>query len=374
MYLEELPGVLAWAEESPVLTTLHAKYIVLLDRRLDELCRRVAAADPQLAEVTRSAVVTLGEDGAARVLCHPEVSYRLLWPTHHDDADAALFVASVASGVADPVGRDPLSNPVLVGYSGSVLGTAGEELAPWSLAASLPLDCSSPFALTADVAGTSIRLDRPAPPLDVDQLLVSVSRTAEAARAIEVTVPAAWSMVARFTKSLMLLPDAEARTQFSSGSSGQFVGRSVLANPHLDKVRVEHIAEAIVHEAIHSVLYMDEQHDPWVLDPELYAGPMRIDSPWTGNPLPLRPYLQACFVWYGLLGFWSAALGKEPFDRDVVRERLHVATSGFLRGDLTGRLGDVSSHLSPEVTGAVSELQQMVVSWFPVAVPAGSGS
>ena len=66
------------------------------------------------------------------------------------------------------------------------------------------------------------------------------------------------------------------------------------------------IAEALVHEAIHSLLYMQERCHPWV-PAELYAPVPRVVSPWRGRNLALRPFLQACFVWYGILQFWGKA-------------------------------------------------------------------
>jgi hypothetical protein len=88
---------------------------------------------------------------------------------------------------------------------------------------------------------------------------------------------------------------------------------------------------------------------------------MRIASPWTRNPLPLRPFLQACFVWYGLLTFWSSALGRSGFDRAAVRDRLDLAASGFFRGDLLDRVRMVDDRLAPELLDAVTSLQEMVV-------------
>jgi len=278
--------------------------------------------------------------------------------------EAVGYIGALAEDLRTPAVGDSMVNPVKYARRREVHAPDGSVVGDWQWAPQLPMDAGSPYAATVDVAGTSIRIPQPQAPYATEELAASLAKTSRAARGIQTAAPWAWDMVQDFTTMLLLLPDREAPTQFSSGSSGQFVGRSVVANAHLSKVRVEHVAEALVHEAIHGVLYMDEQHDPWVLDAALYAGPMRIASPWTGNPLPLRPYLQACFVWYGLLSFWAQALPSGAFDRVVVRERLHVALSGFLRGDLLERVAYAAPSLSREVRNGVSALQASVAGSF----------
>ena len=362
MYLRDLPAIFAWEEPSETLTVLHARYVALLATRLGALMGRVTArgTGPEAADVGTLVDMAPAETLTA-VLSAPEVSFRLLWPAHHDDTDALGFIGETLRGVVDRPPASRLSHPLLVATDPDVLGLDGSVVARWPLARELPLDVASPFALSADVVGTLIRLPEPGPCLSATDVRATVLKLGGAVAKIADGVPPAWDVVRDFTKVVMLLPDRNAPSQFSSGSSGQFVGRTVLSNPHLPAVTQVHLAEALVHEAIHSVLYMDEQHDPWVLDPALYAGPMRIASPWTRNPLPLRPFLQACFVWYGLVTFWSSALGRCRFDRTAVRDRLDLAASGFFRDDLLDRVRAVEDRLSPELLEAVTSLQETVV-------------
>lgn len=337
MYLTDLPEIFTWQAQNAVLTQLHQQYVELLLERLGQLIGRLRlAGHDELADGALTRVGQLPDQELAALLCEPEVSYRLLWPTHHRDVDSGLFVQSTLSD----------RGAALTARRLRVIG--------------LPTDVGSEFALTVDVTGTKSRLSEPRPALPSDALVSTLSRLEVAASQISAGVPAAWRIVEDFTKVLILLPDLDAPMQLSSGSSGQFVGRTVIANPHLGKVTPVELAEALVHESIHSVLYMDEQLDAWVLDDSLYAGPERVTSPWTGNPLPLRPYLQACFVWYGLLSFWSEAMCRCTFDGEKAKERFSIAVAGFLRGDLLGRVDGVSNRLSGELRAAVAELQSRV--------------
>ncbi|MFE5026282.1 HEXXH motif-containing putative peptide modification protein [Streptomyces sp. NPDC056656] len=64
------------------------------------------------------------------------------------------------------------------------------------------------------------------------------------------------------------------------------------------------LVDTILHEAIHSLLYMVEAGEKWFTDPD----PRRSGkvSPWSGRNLPLHSFVHACFVWFGLMSFWSA--------------------------------------------------------------------
>jgi HEXXH motif-containing protein len=296
----------------------------------------------------------------ATTLAAPEVSYRLLWPMHHEDLQAAGFIRD-ALRTAYAAARALQVEPAqwLADGSGCV-DAAGRVSRPWVRPGGLPVDFGSPYALATDVSGERLRAPTLRQPLVAEEIEAVQTKLHAAAEATARAAPHAWRMALDFTKALILIPDLGAPQQFSSGSSGQFVGRSVLANPQLAKVGAVQIAEALVHEAIHAVLYMDEQHDAWVLDDALYAGPLRITSPWTGNRLPLRPFLQAAFVWYGILTLWSRVRTDDAFEPQGVRARLNEAAAGFLRGRLLDRVGPAIDRLAPELLQSVDALQGSV--------------
>lgn len=362
MFLRDLPRIFTWEEAAPELVRLHRSYLALLAERVAQLVaalRGPGGAD-ELSDELLDLLQRIPNEDLARTLAAPEVSYRLLWPAHHDRLEAARFVVS-ALRTADAAARAlPRGEISWIADGHAYLDPSGAVVEPWGCPGGLPLDYGSPYALATDVSGERIRAGIVRPPLAPDEVAathVLLQRAVEATRA---AVPHAWTMASTFTKALILLPDPDAPAQFSSGSSGQFVGRSVFANPQLPKVTEVHLAEALVHEAIHAVLYMDEQHDAWVLDPALYAGPIRITSPWTGNRLPLRPFLQAAFVWYGLLSFWARAREAGAFADTLVRERLNECCAGFLRVDLLAQVASVRDSLAPELVEALGELQQGV--------------
>jgi hypothetical protein len=100
---------------------------------------------------------------------------------------------------------------------------------------------------------------------------------------------------------------------------------------------------------------------------ELYGPDARARSLWTGTPLPLRSYLQACFVWYGLLHFWAAAVKAGTFDPRRVRSRIEQATIGFLRAPVLDQVAPYREGIAEVLLDTVDELQERVVATFGAA-------
>jgi hypothetical protein len=99
--------------------------------------------------------------------------------------------------------------------------------------------------------------------------------------------------------------DTQCPNAFSSGSFRDLPGLSLLCNVHLDIASPFLIADAIVHEAIHTQIYRYEAlGNNRLVSRE--AINERVCSPWTGRSLRLDSFIQACFVWFGLHHFWDA--------------------------------------------------------------------
>ena len=86
----------------------------------------------------------------------------------------------------------------------------------------------------------------------------------------------------------------------------------------------EVLADGVVHEAIHGLLFLEQLDKEWADDwTTLSAG--TAQSPWTGRVLPAGAYLEACFVWYGLVNFSLIAIDSDEFDTDGAAELTALA-------------------------------------------------
>jgi HEXXH motif-containing protein len=127
--------------------------------------------------------------------------------------------------------------------------------------------------------------------------------------------------------SLRFEPGAPAK--INSSSFSQFIGLALLVNPHLPAVDVEKLTDSIVHESIHSMLFMlEEVEAPFLLD--RLSAKIMVTSPWSGNVINLHAYLHACLVWYGLYRFWRRVSSTGEYSAERRRALQDKARSGFV--------------------------------------------
>ena len=144
---------------------------------------------------------------------------------------------------------------------------------------------------------------------------------------------AAVSPAAQFTQTFLtqvsLRFEPGAPTTVNSSSFSQFIGLALFVNPHLPGVDVEKLTDLIVHEAIHSMLFMiEEVESPFLLDRS--SAKIMVKSPWSGNVINLHAYLHACLVWYALYWLWHRASSTDKFSTERCKALQEKARSGFL--------------------------------------------
>lgn len=155
---------------------------------------------------------------------------------------------------------------------------------------------------------------------------------------------------------------------FYSSSPERMIGATILWNLSTPGVTVEMVAEALVHEAIHSLLDMDSglradgdaPGGAWMPAAMLADGTSRTVSPWTGAPLSVAIFVHACVVWYALFTLWRDLLsGGAGIDRAEAVRLLRRATAGFFDRpeDQLARFADV---LAPDLIPGIAALGSRV--------------
>jgi len=352
-----MPNVLCWDGDDVVLREVHASYIQLLADRLGQELGNLHANNGESGSRAIALLRSLPESAFERFISAPETSCRLLWRASHTHEEVADFFLSSLTAELARAG-DNVNSPardIWTALGDFCLRPDGSTFSAPVLLGLPPLDFDSPYATDLDLSGRAATTLVPRDRLDSEEKKLALERLRSAADGIRRISPQVHQFVRSFTKVLILQRDPEAPSMFASGSSGQFVGRSVLSNPQLPSVDDVDVAEGLVHEAIHSLLYMQEQQKRWV-DPAFYGAEKRTHSPWTGNHLPLRPYLQACFVWYGLVHFWAMALAEGIFPPGRVRERLVQSMSGFLDDSFEEPLVTYGDKIADELLAAINRI------------------
>ena len=368
--IDTIPIVLAWQSGGANATAVFRSYVHLLSDAFSAFLRRLSRSESGLADRLAVLVREVSDDAFLRVLTAPETSFRLLWNGGVSDAARAeFFLSAFRAEVAREHGSHRFEIETWTALGDIGFGPDGDVLGNWRLEGMMPLDFGSPLAratATAEMELDGERLDFQ--PFSDEEIARVLTRLAAAGRAIRDTSQEVMDFATTFNRVLVCVKDAVAPFSFASGSTGQYVGRSFLANPHLTNVDEVAIAEGIVHEAVHGLLFMLERRNRWVAD-ALYMGPARIVSPWSGNPLRLRPYLQACFVWFGLLHFWGLALGAGAFSAARVRSRISTCVQGFLGGSLVDAVNSFIDGISPDLIETIAVMQAHVVESVSDTVP-----
>lgn len=196
------------------------------------------------------------------------------------------------------------------------------------------------------------------------QICGLVQETLDFVRAVNLR---AYSLV-KSSISVLAVGEDHSRPEMTGSASWALeIGVTGLINLMSGKWHVAKIANGLVHEAIHGLLYKIELAFPFY-DPEA-ATQVKVVSPWSQRTLQLHSFVHACFVWYGLWNFWRLAPSIDQ--RDSLLEQ---AARGFVApGPLGNVSSDVHASVHPMVRAAIEEMTRRVAtteSLFAAGVPA----
>jgi hypothetical protein len=373
MLMSNIPEALTWATKPHNLDGAYVAYMEFLSESLGRTLARIVQENVGGGEALVEELRDLGDVSFTRLLTAPETSYRLLWPARHSTSEISQFLRR--SVLAERCRTDTTAtvNEIVWTPVGDMrFSPDGEVFSSPVVKGLMPLDFDSPYALNADLSTMNkADISRREAFNDVEKDVV-LERLTNARDGIVKTSGSLLDFVVALTKVLVLQKAPAGPPKIFTRSPERYLGLSVFTNPHLSNVDDVDIAEGLVHEAIHSLMDMDEvtcrmsksREQHWYYNDTLYDGASRTTSPWTGSALALPTYFQATFVWYGLLHFWCMALEAGAFLRSRVKGRIVQAASGFLGRPLLDQVGNYTSEISPELLAAVERMQEHVKSSF----------
>lgn len=367
-----LPDILSFVP-GPGLAALRRRFLLLVGDALGSRIAAIAIREPALGATLRARLDALPSDGLLRLLNAPETIHRVLWPHQHDADELARFIRLAVEAEHAREGRaHDLAGPTWTALGDAMVGGAND-------APTLGLPDFPPIVLGDPQRRRPTADEAVAEPADAalvpaDALPEVVARLREAGRRMRACGAEIWAFTREFTPTLVLRAGGGAAAPFGSSSPERYVGRSILWNPHDPAATVEDLAEAMVHEAIHTVMdsadaLLTRTTPPgvrWITKPGLYDGVSRTVSPWTGRELDVPTYVHACLVWYGLICFWTRALVSGAFDAATARQRIMRAGGPFMtraaleplrpflgavRMDVAALLADIEERVAGELAG-----------------------
>jgi len=186
-------------------------------------------------------------------------------------------------------------------------------------------------------------------PYRSEKLLTCLRSIGDSIAWLEQRSPDAATFVKQALRSLVL-HDAKLNGRFISGSRASHIGKAGLVN--LGVASRCDLVDAIIHESVHSVLYMIELFEEFYLY-EKRGIDIRLESPWTGRALALHSYTHACYVWYSLVLHWSSHSEAEADAKAKFERALHGFRKGRLTSPLIGQVAD-------SVLAAIEHMQDQI--------------
>jgi hypothetical protein len=227
---------------------------------------------------------------------------------------------------------------------------AGDFIAP--SAAGVVIDARGPLAQSLPFLPEALR----AGTILVTQLQNAAVALQGALDLVHAIDPATFGFVTAALTSIVIYENPQRTTSFSSSSSRSFPGAAMISNVlgnHVDRYR---LADALVHEAVHSYLYAVEAHAPLVY-PDCRFEP-RITSPWTSAELPLHAFTHACFVWLSLSRFWSTAAARHGLNEASVEHYRARALSGFSEQRLEEAISRLETAIPEAAFSALGQVRE----------------
>lgn len=194
-------------------------------------------------------------------------------------------------------------------------------------------------------------------PYEIEEAFSIAQRIMDSISPLEEQFPAPLQLIDRCT-NVIVMKKYNGDEYFYSSSNGAYIGTSYLINPQI--ANAEMIINALVHEATHSLVLMIDLCNQWMPGPNDPQTQQCMASHWTGRLLPLRSYLQAQFVWFGLYNFWKHSYDRKLYSQSYAAERLQYISKGFreVQPSALDQYG-----LSPDVIETIARMKQQVLQY-----------
>jgi hypothetical protein len=362
MAVDALPEILAWQPHSTILAEKYRWYVHLLCDFFGQTVRKVKLRDDLCAGRLVESFRGSSSEDLIRVITAPEVANLVLTQDHRDIFEAADQLSDWFLAETIKSGGPTVSDRELWTALGDVALLPDGSRRSFGHTRGIPLDFGSANLRKLNLEG-ELRADGDEAFLCYDVADAACLRQAldAATTAIRKTNPAADFIVETFTKVVMVARTSQDAHTFMSGTNGGWPGRVLLVNAHAPAVSHEVLADSVVHEAIHGLLFLEQLDKAWADNwDQLSAG--TATSPWTGRVLPAGAFLEACFVWYGLANFWTTAFDSDHFDHDEAAALLQFAVGGFRTGPLAEVIApDLRRLVAADVLDTITELQRRVL-------------
>jgi len=364
----ELIHILSWGSGEEVLEALEKQYVERISSALALAIGKLEATKRLGGRKIYSLIDRLENEAFLRILIAPEMCSALASMAGQSIEEFASFLRRAIQAEESRM-NDSLGSGI---PTWTALGDCYISEHPPSPFESLLTQIGNYCFEAPHLDGVPVDLGCPTKPsypnvsfrepaeLNAIELTQTLSRMRGAMEGIRNVSSCASFLTRRFTRGFVFRKDLVRREEFWNGSSNGAIGRTVFVNPQIEAADGVELAEAAVHEAIHSLLYTVELAKPFSRNHEAIVD-IRIPSPWTGSNLNVPAYLHGCLVWFGLWQFWRRAVESTVFPSARAQERENATRLGFLGKSLTEPLLPIQDSLQNEIIEVINGVQALVL-------------
>lgn len=350
---KEIASLLTWKQRSASPELLRSGYEQHLEQRFRSLCENQHGDIQCIAE----SLDLLPPQQRSRFLRSPLVASRLLTDYENSVLDYRPIAKGLLAELAIAGMVDVLEESIWTALGDRRLdpGKHGSWNAPpvQILGTEIVIDAEGPTDFSGPATGRLVLAD-------ADEREAVKRKVADAAAAIAAASEHALSFWSACQDVVALRKAADLSAICSSNSFIRNARLAVIVNGHLPAVQTASIADAIVHEAIHSLLFMYEETRAALVARDGEAISATVTSPWTRKELFLSAYVHACIIWYGLFWFWHEAKSRRSFSADYCDYFSSRAAKGFAQGALTGVPAELRRFLSEPAIGLLGEIESQM--------------
>ncbi len=373
--LRRIPRAFAWQESADFFDNLEVLRQSVALRRLQSCFHHITLFERHLAESMEETFESLPLRGQLRFMTAPETSWCISLLRKYP-SNSVMTLCTFLNGEAALHGLGAAKEGYCTALGDVYYARASRiEATPAStdrgsaaihmfkspcLVDDLPIDVFSTNVQHAEETSGSkeyvatIRYGK----YSAEEVSIVVDKVRDAFSRVESLSATAAQLIRHFIKVIIPL-----KVPSGSGSTSQsrIPGRVLLSG--VENASPAKLASALVHEAMHQLLYVLEWAGQFVIPPvDDEERPARVKSLWSGRELELHSFIHACFIWYGLVRFWTLPQASELFDPRDLQLELSRCLSGFRGPNPIDALGPFAGQLRYDVVATARTLHSLLES------------
>jgi len=368
--LRKIPHTFGWEESSEFFANLQIVRQSTSLRRLQSCFHHIGLYDPDLAESMEETFDALPVNGKLRFMTAPE-TFEAITRLRKEPSPTVISLATFLNGESAAHGLGPAKSGYQTALGDAYYSDCPKESPMASFAESqsediqlfrapclagdvLPIDFFSPNVQHAkETSGPKeVVVSERYGTYSAEEIALVVSKLRDAYKRVEKVSATAAQLIREFAKVLIPL-----KIPNGSGSTSQprFPGRVLLSG--VENASPAKIASALVHESMHQLLYVLELVGEFVVPSTEHEEKPLVKSLWSGRDLSLHSFIHACFIWYGLVRFWTLPRASEVFEESDLQIELEKSSSGFKDRNPIEALGPFVGHLRHDVVATAGTLR-----------------